>query len=94
MPTPTQSTPAGCFIGGFALFPFVYAIIGSVGLYKWAMLPVVDRHFDGRFWHLSGAIFFGLLGTFVILYISYRMLKSVDLRTYESRDPDQPNVKW
>ena len=94
MPAPTQSTPAGCFIGSLALFPFVFSIIGTVGLYQWCMLPVIDRHVDGRFWYMTAATFGGLLGTVGLIFISHRMLKSANLRGYDSRDSNQPNVKW
>jgi predicted membrane protein len=94
MDHPTQSIPAGCFIGSLALFPFVFAIIGMVGLYRWSMLAVVDRHFDNRFWFLTGATLGGLLLAVGLIYLSYRMIKSANLRGYDSRDPDQPNVKW
>ncbi len=94
MKTPTQSTPGGCFIGSLALFPLGFAVLGAYGLFKWAMLPNDDRHIDGQFWFLTVATVLGLLATLGILYLAYRILKTTDLRGYDSRDPGQSSLKW
>lgn len=94
MTTPTQGTPGGCFVGTLAMFPLGFAALGSFGLYKWAMLPAAHRHIDDRFWFLIGVTVVGLLTTVGLLYLSYRILRSTDLRGYDSRDPKQTGLRW
>lgn len=94
MHTPTQSTPGGCFIGTLALFPFGVAVLGAYGIMKWVMLPYEDRHFDDRFWMLLGATVLGSLATWGILYVAHRILKSTDLREYDSRDLKGSGLQW
>ena len=94
MTTPTQSTPGGCFVGALAIFPGGVTVLGPYGLYNWAMVPVVDRHFDDQFWWLVRVVGIGLLATLGVFYLSYRMLKVSDLRNYDSRNTDEPSLKW
>lgn len=94
MTTPTQSTPGGCFIGVTALFPALFAVLGAYGIWKWAGLPVNERHFDSRFWLLASATAGGCLLTLILLAVARRILKSTDFKGYDSRNPDQPNLKW
>ena len=90
----TQSTPAGCFIGTLALIPLLLASLGAWGLYRWCALPMQSRHVDQRFWLLLGALIGGLFAAFLIMVMAVRILRATDFKSYDSRDPSQPFLKW
>lgn len=94
MTSPTQSTPGGCFIGVIAIVPLSIAALGGFGLLKWIQLPAAQRNFDARFWMFAGAGVIGALAAAGILYLSIRVLRATDFRNYDSRDPDNKNLKW
>lgn len=92
--TPTQSTPAGCFVATLGLFPLAASGLGAYGLYRWFLLPVEHRHFDQRFWLLLAAFIGGTFITFLMLTFGIKLLRSSKFRNYDFRDPKEPNLKW
>lgn len=94
IPSPTQSTPGGCVIGAIALIPAVISGLGIWGMIVWLQLPAESHHFDTRFWVMLSAIVIGGLLTVILAWISYRSLKSTDFTDYDSKDPNNTNMKW
>jgi hypothetical protein len=94
MESPTQSTPGGCLIGTLALLPGGVALLGLIGLVKWFLLPVAQRHIDDRFWIVTAALLLGTALTSAMVYLSIKGLRATDFRRYDSRDPDRTNLKW
>jgi hypothetical protein len=91
---PTQGTPAGCFVGTLALFPFAFLVGGVWGLAKWWLLSANDRHMDGHFHFLLACVGGGALLTVILARLAIRILRTTDFRGYDSRDPDQKGLKW
>jgi heme/copper-type cytochrome/quinol oxidase subunit 2 len=94
MESPTQSTPGGCLIGTLALLPGGVALLGLIGLIKWYLLPVAQRHIDDRFWILVTALMLGTVVSSAMVYLSIKCIRATDFRRYDSRDPDHTNLKW
>ena len=94
VPSPTQSTPAGCVIGVLALIPFASFVIGVWGLVKWFSLASDQREINTYFWAMTVAAGIGLLVTVLMIWFSFRTLRSTDYRGYDSRDPDESDLKW
>ncbi len=94
MNSPTQSTPGGCLIGTLALLPGGVALLGLIGLVKWFLLPVAQRHIDDRFWIVTAAVLLGTALAAVLIYFSIKCLRATNFHRYDSRDPDRTNLKW
>ncbi len=94
VPSPTQSTPAGCVIGLLALIPFASLVIGVWGLVRWISLAPDQREINTYFWTMTVAASVGLLLTSLMVWFSLRTLRSTDYRDYDSRDPDEGDLKW
>lgn len=92
--TPTQSTPAGCFIATLGLFPLAASGLGAYGLFRWFLLPAEHRHLDQRFWLLLTAFIAGTLMALLLFAVGIKLLRSSNLRDYDSKDPKESNLKW
>ena len=94
IPSPTQSTPGGCVIGLLAVIPATFFGFGIWGLVKWLRLPTESQHVNTYFWTMLGVIVAGALCTGCLVWVAYRLIRSADFRGYDSRDPDNTNMKW
>ena len=92
--SPTQSSPAGCVVGVLAIVPGSVAALGWFGRVRWFLFPVVRRHFDAGFWLLLQTALIGSLVAIGLVWLAIRILRSTDFRGYDSRDPDEQDLKW
>jgi|GEM_PF-4717082 len=87
-----KTTPPGCVVGVLALLPGGVSAAGVFGLIRWSAWPPADRHFDHVFRTLLGTAGGGLLGAFLLIYLSIRVHCVTDCRRYDPGDSE--NMKW
>jgi|GEM_PF-1720258 len=90
----TQSTPAGCFIGALAVVPLMASAVAGYGIFQWWYLPVKSRHVDENLWLLVAILVGGVLAALALAAFACRVLRATDFRHYDSRDPNESNLKW